>query len=191
MRRRLSIVVLAGALALAGCSTGSDAVDQNAGGTNAFVAGAGTVSEYAQADREAPPEVTGTLLDGAKFDLADHRGKVVVVNFWGSWCAPCRVEADDLQMVYDTTKASGVEFFGVNVRDSKDSAIAFERSFKVTYPSLFDPSSRIALKFRKTPPNGIPSTVILDRQGRVAAVFRKPLLVEELQPVVERIAAEK
>jgi thiol-disulfide isomerase/thioredoxin len=114
----------------------------------------------------------------------------VVFNFWGSWCAPCRAEADDLEAVYAATKASGVEFVGVNVKDSKDNAIAYERTFKVTYPSLFDQGMRVALKFRKTPPNAIPATVILDRQGRVAIVLREPLLREKLQPEVERIAAE-
>lgn len=175
---------------LAACSTGKDAVDQEAGGAQRFVSGDGRRSEYAPADRTAPPDVTGTLLDGGAFGLASYRGKVVVVNFWGSWCAPCRAEADDLESVYTATKASGVQFVGVNVRDSRDNAVAFERSFKVTYPSLFDPSMRVALKFRKTPPNGIPSTVVLDRKGRVAVVLRQPLISDELKPIVERIAAE-
>jgi thiol-disulfide isomerase/thioredoxin len=175
---------------LAGCSTGADAVDQGAGGRNRFVAGDGTRTEIPAGDRSGPPKVSGELLDGGTLDLASLRGKVVVVNFWGSWCAPCRAEADDLQAVYDATKDKGVEFVGVNVKDSKDNATAFERTFKVTYPSLFDPSMRVALKFRETPPNGVPATVVLDRQGRVAVVARTPMLQDALQPIVERIAAE-
>jgi len=191
--RALHVGVLGLILAavLAACSSGKDAVDPDAGGQQRFVAGSGTVSEFAPADRDAAPRVTGELLDGKKFDLADHRGKVVVFNFWGSWCAPCRAEADDLQAVATATKASGVEFVGVNVKDSRDNAVAFERTFKITYPSLFDQGMRVALKFRKTPPNAIPATVVVDREGRVAVVLRKPLLREDLQPVVERIAAEQ
>jgi thiol-disulfide isomerase/thioredoxin len=189
-RCSVAAVLLAGALALTGCTSGKDAVDQEAGGAQRFVAGDGRRSVFAPADREPAPRVKGELLDGTKFDLTTYRGKVVVFNFWGSWCAPCRAEADDLEAVYAATKASGVEFVGVNVKDSKDNAIAYERTFKVTYPSLFDQGMRVALKFRKTPPNAIPATVILDRQGRVAIVLREPLLREKLQPEVERIAAE-
>ena len=176
---------------LAGCSTGRDAVDPEAGGAQRFVAGSGTVSEYAASDRVAAPRISGTLVGGGRFDLGAQRGKVVVVNFWGSWCAPCRAEADELVAVQAATKASGVNFLGVNVKDSEDKARAFDRTFEVNYPSLFDPAGRIALRFRKTPPNAIPATVIIDRQGRVAAVFRKSLLRSELLPAVQRVAAEQ
>jgi len=187
---RAFIAVLA-VVVLSGCSTGKDAVNQDAGGQQRFVAGNGSLSEYAPGDRKAAPKLTGELLDGSDYDLAAHQGKVVVINFWGSWCAPCRAEADDLEAVYAATKASGVEFLGVNIKDSRDNATAYETTFKVSYPSLYDRSQRVALKFRDTPPNAIPATIVLDRQGRVAVVFRKPLLREDLKPVVERIAAEK
>ena len=62
-----------------------------------------------------------------------------MLNFWGSWCAPCRAEADDLEATYQATKASGVTFLGINVQDSRDKALAFEEG-RVTYPSLFDPA---------------------------------------------------
>jgi thiol-disulfide isomerase/thioredoxin len=186
-----AVVAAFAALALVGCTSGNDAVDQAAGSEQRFVSGNGTVAEYAPADRRAAPSLTGELLDGAKYDPSSFKGKVVVINFWGSWCAPCRAEADDLEAVYAATKASGVEFLGVNVRDSRDNAEAYERAYKVTYPSLYDRGQRVALKFRDTPPNAIPATIVLDRAGRVAVVFRKPLLREDLQPTVERIAAEK
>jgi len=178
-------------IALSACSSGDDAVDQAAGSEQRFVSGNGSIVEFPPADRRAAPKITGELLDGSAYDLADHKGKVVVVNFWGSWCAPCRAEADDLEAVYAATKASGVEFLGVNVKDSRDNAKAYEQAFKVTYPSLYDRSQRVALKFRDTPPNAIPATIVLDRQGRVAVVLRQPLLREDLQPFVTRVAAEK
>ncbi len=179
------------AVALAGCGTGDKAVDQAAGSEQRFVSGNGTMVEYAAADRKSAPRLTGELVDGSDYDPSANKGKVVVVNFWGSWCAPCRAEADDLEAVYAATKASGVEFLGVNVKDSRDNAKAYEQAFKVTYPSIYDRAQRVALKFRDTPPNAIPATIILDRQGRVAVVFRRPLLSKDLQPVVERVAAEK
>lgn len=166
-------------------------MDQASGSEQRFVSGSGTTVEYTAADRRAAPKLSGELLDGSDYDPAAHQGKVVVINFWGSWCAPCRAEADDLEAVYTATKSSGVEFLGVNVKDSRDNAKAYEQAFKVTYPSIYDRGQRVALKFRDTPPNAIPATIVLDRAGRVAVVFRKPLLREDLQPTVERLAAEK
>lgn len=114
---------------------------------------------------------------------------MVVVNFWGSWCPPCRAEADDLEATYQATKASGVKFLGINVQDNRDKALAFEEG-RVTYPSLFDPPSRLALAFDISPTT-IPATVVLDRDGRVAVVIRSAVTQERLQPIVARIAAEQ
>lgn len=176
--------------ALSSCATGTDAVDQAAGSSNRFVAGDGTVRTIAAAQRRPAPHVTGTLLDGRAFDLRDLRGNVVVINFWGSWCAPCRVEAPDLEAVYQQTARSGVRFVGVNVKDLRSSALAFERTFHVTFPSLYDRAGRVAQQFRDTPPNAIPATMVIDRRGRVAALFRKSLRSDELLPVVQHVAAE-
>ena len=189
MRKVLALLLLVAALA--GCGTGKDAVNQEAGGENRFVAGNGTRSDIPAGKRTDPPRVTGELLDGSPFDLASLRGKVVVVNFWGSWCAPCRAEAGGLEAVHAATADSGVAFVGVNVKDSRDNARAFERTFHVTYPSLFDPSMRVALQFPKTPPNGVPATVVLDRQGRVAVVARTSLVKDELREMVDHVLAEK
>jgi len=151
-------------------------------------AGATATVEYAPADRAAAPQVTGELLDGARYDLASARGTVVVVNFWGSWCPPCRAEIGDLEATYQATKVRGVTFLGVNIRDDRDKARAFQAG-RVTYPSLFDPSSRQALAF-DVPPNAIPATIVLDRAGRVAVVIREAVRQAELEPIVTRIAAE-
>lgn len=111
-----------------------------------------------------------------------------MLNFWGSWCAPCRAEADDLEATYQATKGSGVAFLGVNVQDNRDKAVAFEEG-RVTYPSLFDPASRLALAL-DIPPNTIPATVILDREGRIATVIRAAVTQDGLRPLVEKVAAE-
>src|SRR4051812_20998247 len=79
-------------------------------------------------DRQPVPPIQGTTVDGRPLKLADYKGKVIVVNFWASWCAPCRAEAPTLQKVYDETKASGVQFVGVDVKDARDNALAFSRT---------------------------------------------------------------
>ncbi|MEU4622376.1 TlpA disulfide reductase family protein [Actinoplanes sp. NPDC023801] len=147
------------------------------------------VVECAPEQRPLVSGVTGELLGGGTYDLGNDRGKVVVVNFWGSWCAPCRAEADDLEKTYQATKAKDVTFLGVNTRDERDPAKAFERSYQVTYDSLFDSEGRAGLKFDVTQ-NAIPSTLILDRQGRIAVGIRRATTIAELQPLVEKIAAE-
>ncbi|WBB56067.1 TlpA disulfide reductase family protein [Verrucosispora sp. WMMD573] len=149
---------------------------------------AGGIVECAPEQRSAAPKIAGELLAGGSYDVADQRGKVVVVNFWGSWCAPCRAEADDLENTYQATQDAGVTFLGINVQDSRDKAIAFEEG-RVSYPSIFDPGSRLALDM-DIPPNTIPATIVLDREGRIATVVRAAVRQEGLQPIVERIAAE-
>ncbi|MEU6072214.1 TlpA disulfide reductase family protein [Micromonospora sp. NPDC047074] len=169
------------AVALAGCSSRDR--EEDCGNRDGII-------ECAPDQRSAAPKLAGELLTGGSHDVASDRGQVVVVNFWGSWCAPCRAEADDLENTYQATKASGVTFLGINVQDERDKALAFEKSFGVTYPSLFDPPSRLALAL-DIAPNTVPATVVLDRDGRIAVVIRAAVKQEGLQPIVERIAAEQ
>jgi thiol-disulfide isomerase/thioredoxin len=120
--------------------------------------------------RPAGPRLTGELLDGSAFAPATLGGRVAVVNFWASWCAPCRDETADLEAVHLATRKRGVAFLGIDVRDDVDRATAFQRG-RMTYPSLYDPAGRVALRFERVPPSTIPATVLLDRRGRIAALF--------------------
>lgn len=182
MRRLLAVVLAATATAgvLAGCGGGENWA-KNCTTTNGVV-------ECDPANRHQVGDVTGELLDGGTYDVANDRGKVVVVNFWGSWCAPCRAEAADLESTYQATKSKNVTFLGINSRDDKDSAKAFEKG-RVTYPSIFDFEGEVALKFDVTQ-TSTPATLILDRQGRIAVALRRSTTTGELQPLVERVAAE-
>ncbi|WP_163568984.1 TlpA family protein disulfide reductase [Fodinicola feengrottensis] len=146
-RRTLFGLTLATTLLASGCAVGNDAVNQSAGGERGYVPTGTGKQQWAIGQRVAAPEITGTTLTGASFALSALRGKVVVINFWGQWCAPCRAESADLQQAYLATKAKGVEFVGVNIRDTQDRALAFERTNGITYPSLFDPEGRIGVKF--------------------------------------------
>ncbi|MBJ7350935.1 MAG: TlpA family protein disulfide reductase [Rhodococcus sp.] len=191
--RRFVLAVAAVAL-VAGCSTGTDAVAQ--GGTFQFVSPGGKTDIFYDppSERGALGELSGPdlMTEGKTTSLSDYDGDVVVLNVWGQWCGPCRGEADDLEKVYEATKASGVEFLGINVRDeSQTAAQDFVVSNNVTYSSIYDPPMRTLTALGGVPTSVIPTTVVLDRQHRVAAVFLRELLAEDLQPVVERIAAEE
>ncbi|NKZ02645.1 TlpA family protein disulfide reductase [Actinomadura latina] len=189
MRAAAAAVALCGLLA--GCAGTNAAGSGPDGGDNRFISGDGNVTHYAPAKRKSVQNVTGERLDGKAFALSELKGKVAVVNFWASWCAPCRGEAPSLEQVYTENKAKGVEFVGVNFKDSKANAQAFERKFKVTYPSLFDADGQVTLAFREVPPSAIPSTLVLDRQGRVAARIIGATTYSKLNPLVAEIVQEK
>jgi len=146
------------------------------------------VIECPAGSRAQAPTLAGELLDGTRYDLGVDRGQVVVINFWGSWCPPCRAEAADLEATYQATRDRGVRFLGINVKDERDKARAFEEG-RVSYPSLFDPASRLALDFDISP-NTIPATLVLDRAGGIAVVIRQAVRQDGLQPIIERLAAE-
>ncbi len=181
-------------VALAGCSTGNDAVAQ--GGTFEFVAPGGKTDIFYDPpeSRGRPGPLSGPdLMDPAKtISLDDFAGKVVVINVWGQWCGPCRTEITQLQKVYDATRDKGVAFLGIDVRDNnREAATDFIVDRKITFPSIYDPPMRTMIAFGgRYPTTVIPSTVVLDREHRVAAVFLRELLAEDLQPVVERLASE-
>lgn len=183
------------AVLVSGCSTGDDAVAQ--GGTFEFVAPGGKTDIFYDppASRGAPGTVSGPdLLDPDKtLSLSDFPGKVVVINVWGQWCGPCRAEIGELQRVYEETKDLGVQFLGIDVRDNnREAAVDFVTDRNVTFPSIYDPSMRTMIAFGgKYPTTVIPSTLVLDRQHRVAAVFLRELLGTDLKPVVQRLASEK
>jgi len=186
MRRSL----LVGAVVLlAGCAANADAVDVSNGGEFRFVAGTPDGEVIDEGDRASAPAFSGELLDGSAFDSSSLLGDIVVINFWGSWCAPCRVETPEFQEVYDEVSDEGVSFLGINVKDDRQLAQAFFTDNGVTYESVFDPRGEVALAFREYPANAIPSTIILDREGRVAAVYVAAVARDELRRVLDTLLA--
>jgi peroxiredoxin len=190
--RRL-IPALLGAALLVGCSTGSGAVDVNNGGEFRFVAGTPSGEVIPVDKRGTAPEFSGTLLDtGDQFHSSKLTGQVVVLNFWGSWCAPCRVETPQFSEVWKDYTAAGVQFLGVDVKETdKQFARAFIDRFGIQFPSLYDPRGEVALAFRGYPANAIPSTIVLDQQGRVAAVYTGSVTTENLRTVIDRVLGEE
>ena len=172
-------------LALAGCSD-----DIGSSGDQGYVAGRGIITTLPAAEREKPGDVAGQTIDGKPLSLADYAGKVVVVNVWGSWCAPCRAEAPMLAKAARDLADRDVAFLGIDSRDpSQTAARAFVRRFEIPYPSIYDQQGRTLLAFRGTlTPNAIPSTVIIDRQGRVAASVLGEISRTTLYDLVEEVS---
>ncbi|SFQ65382.1 Thiol-disulfide isomerase or thioredoxin [Amycolatopsis arida] len=190
MRRALGLV-LAVLLAGTACTTGDDAVAT--GSSFEFVSPNGQSDIYYEgADRQPIPELAGPdLFDESKrISVADFAGKVVVINLWGQWCGPCRAEVPELQEVQDR-HGDDVQVLGIDVREpNRQLPQDFLRARGITYPSIYDESGRVLLPLSGYPRNIVPSTIVVDERQRVAAVFLRPLLAEDLDPLIERLKAE-
>lgn len=180
---------LAAALALAGCSGGAIGANTPQSSGQSFVSGSGT-SIYKPGSRPLAPDISGTTLSGAHLKLSGYRGSVVVLNFWGSWCAPCRAEAPGLAALATRLQSRGVRFLGIDMRDDPTSADAFMQTFGIHYPSLNDPGGEIALAFRgSVPPSAIPSTLVIDRTGRIAARVIGSSSYDSLRKIILQVLA--
>lgn len=189
--RRTTTALAAVLLASTGLSACSD--DVGSSGDAGFVSGKGVITRLAVDDRKEPGEVAGETLEGEPISLEDFEGKTVVVNVWGSWCAPCRAEAPELAAASEELADDDVEFLGINSRDlDRAAAQAFQRRFEVPYPSIYDQKGQTLLAFRGTlSPNAIPSTVVIDDQGRVAASVIGETTRSTLVGLVEDVQAEE
>jgi thiol-disulfide isomerase/thioredoxin len=192
-RRAALTTAGAAAAALLVSACGSGGVSGGSGDTK-FIMGKDGISTVEKGQRDAAPDLSGRTIDGEQLALSSFKGKVVVLNVWGSWCAPCRAEAPNFQKVSTDLKSKGVQFVGINVADPQvQSAVAFEKQFGVTYPSLYDPSSKLMLRFEKGTlnPQAIPSTLVLDREGKIAARSLAALSEEKLRSMIDPVLAEK
>ncbi len=178
-------------LALSGCVGDRAVASVQARTPQLKVVDPGPSGVFPIAERLPAPAISGTTLDGEPLDVADLRGKVVVVNFWASWCAPCRAEAPNLRAVAERRKAEGAEFVGVAIKDDRDAAQAFERRQGIPYPSLFDQAGVVLTRFRALAPQVPPTTLVLDRQGRVAARFIGGVTEVELDGPVQSVLRER
>jgi thiol-disulfide isomerase/thioredoxin len=174
---------------LAACSSG-EVDDQTGGNGQAFVEGDGTVTVISPADRVAAPDLSGTTLDGTSYSMAEHAGDVVVANVWASWCAPCRAEGPALAALAKELRKDNVSFVGINTRDQEAAARAFQDHFHLGYPSISDPDGALMLTFGTSAPRNIPSTVVIDRQGRIAVTVAGSITYSGLRDLVQQVAAE-
>ncbi|MEX0170469.1 TlpA family protein disulfide reductase [Streptomyces sp. LMG1-1-1.1] len=196
IRRTLVAVGMLSAAALTLSACGGDDNGKSGGGGNTnFVTNTGGISTVAKGERATTGELAGETLEGKQLDVADLKGKVVVLNVWGSWCGPCRAEAPHFAKVAKDFQGQGVEFVGLNTRDpNKQPALAFEEDYGVPYPSLYDPQGKLILfGFPKGTlnPQAIPSTVVLDKEGRIAARSLMALDEKKLRSMIEPLLKEK
>lgn len=179
--------VLAAALCLAAisaCAARTDTGTHVSGSPSALGVG---VTVYPVGQRPSIPDVSGTTLDGSSLALSSLRGHVVVVNVWASWCGPCRDESPLLGKVATATSSSGVRFVGIDEQDRADAASSFAASAGTTYPHVVDADGRILASLRLVPSSGIPSTLVLDRSGAVAARVIGPVDASTFQRLVVTI----
>ncbi|WP_336031515.1 TlpA family protein disulfide reductase [Geodermatophilus sp. FMUSA9-8] len=193
-RRSTSMLcAIAVALLLLGCSSGGERSGSGSTSDAATFDFAGNtpLGELVPVERrQTAPAFGGELLDGTAFESASLAGDITVLNFWGSWCAPCRVETPEFQSVHADVADLGVRFLGVDVKDQRQLAQAFVDANGVGYPSLFDPRGEVALAFRGFPANVVPSTILLDRAGRVAAVYVAVVPEADLRRALDQLLAE-
>jgi len=184
-------LVVVGVL-VAGCSGSAEAESAPGAGPDAgYVAGDGSIVIIPPDQRAEAPEVVGPTLDGGTFSLADHLGEVVVINVWASWCAPCRAEAPTLAALAEELESQGVTFVGLDTRDSDASARAFIDRFGIDYANLIDRDGQLQLLFSDTlPPQAIPSTLVIDRMGRVAGRVLGKASESALRGMIEPILDE-
>jgi len=185
----LAAAVLTGALLAVVLLAGWAGGGGNSGVTD--VGGSASAVVYQIGHRPLAPEFTGTTLTGSQLSFSAYRGQVVVLNFWGSWCVPCREEASTLSAVAARYRPSGVSFLGVDVRDTAASARAFARSFHITYPSVSDPGSAITLDFTAVVPiAGTPTTLVIDRTGHVAGAVFGTVTYPELTAILATVTGK-
>ena len=190
LRRRTVVTVTAAAVVLAG---GALAVNHftASSSTGGRIVNGGTV-EYAAGLQPLVPDFTATSLTGTPIKMTSYRGKILVLNFWWSLCAPCAAEAPTLEVAYQQYHPQGVDFLGDDVGDTVTSALAFDHSDGISYPSINDPSYAFAQQFSQAVPvSATPTTAVIDKTGHVVGMIIGTLSLGELTTLIHRAETAK
>lgn len=194
--RTMLVAALAGALALTGCSGDGDGLAQQweEASDKGFIEGDGSTLTIAPADRSDPVQFSGETQHGDTIGSDDTIGSVTVVNFWYAGCGPCRAEAPDLVEAYEEFSPQGVKFIGVNTRDQAAQATQFDEQFGIEYPSIMDTAGDRAAQRAfagQVPLNAVPTTLVLDTEGRVAhRVLGQLAAASQLKTLIKETLAE-
>jgi thiol-disulfide isomerase/thioredoxin len=188
VRRLLSIALAT--LILTGCAQDPLAEQFRSGDNKNYIAGDGTVTEFAVDQRPTFDDWEAATESGAFLSSEALEGFVVVMNWWYAACAPCRAEAPDMAALSEEFADQGVQFVGVNVRDTAETALAFDRNFGITYPSIMDAQSgAVSLAFSGVvSPQAVPTTLVIDREGRVSARILGRIDQSILRELIETVA---
>jgi thiol-disulfide isomerase/thioredoxin len=180
------------ALSLAGCTSDPLADQFRSGDSKNYIAGDGTVTEFAVDSRPEFLPFSGQTESGMELASRAFEGQVVVMNWWYSACAPCRAEAEDLQALSEEFADQGVQFVGVNVRDTAETALAFDRNFGITFPSIMDAQSgAVSLAFQGVvSPQAVPTTIVIDKQGKVASRILGRIDASILRTLIKTVVNE-
>ena len=189
----LAAVTLVLTLGLTGCAANDQLAQQfRSGDSKNYIAGDGTVTEFALKNRPAGGDWVGKTESGELLTNRDLLGHVTVLNFWYAGCAPCRAEAKDLVALEKQFADKGVQFVGVNVRDTAETALAFDRNFGVNYPSVIDlETGAVVLAYTGVvTPQAVPTTLVLDAKGKVTARILGRIEVGTLKALIETAVGE-
>lgn len=176
-------VLLAGALAVTLLTSGK-------GNASSGTTVSDGVVEYQAGHQPLAPDVTGTSLTGSTIKLSSYRGKIVVLNFWGSWCSPCRGEGPTLAALDKQYQSKGVAFLGDDVGDTPANALAFTRSVHITYPSIDDNGYLVVADFSQAgvPVSDTPTTVVIDKTGHVVGMILGAALYSQVTTLIKDAA---
>ncbi|BDQ00868.1 TlpA disulfide reductase family protein [Aquiluna sp. KACHI24] len=195
--RRIAITLVVMLIAsfvitLAGCTQDPLAQQYREGSSKNYIAGDGTVTEFAKSERPAFEAWSGETESGLFLKSESLLGSVVVMNWWYAACAPCRAEAPDLAALSREFEDQGVQFVGVNVRDSAETALAFDRRFGITFPSVLDAQSgEVSLAFTGVvSPQAVPTTLVIDKEGKVASRILGRIDASILRTLIESVVSE-
>jgi thiol-disulfide isomerase/thioredoxin len=187
-RRRTALTVMAAVFVLVGAALAASHF--TAGGSTTGRVVDGSTVEYTAGHRPLVPDITGVSLTGTAIKMSSYRGKVLVLNFWGSWCGPCRAEAPTLEVAYQQYHAQGVDFLGDDVGDTPTNALSFTHSERISYPSINDPGYSVVQQFSQAAPVSYPpTTAVIDKTGHVVGMVLGPVSISELTPLLHQAAS--
>jgi thiol-disulfide isomerase/thioredoxin len=158
-------------------------------GNSSSAAGDGNMVAYPAGQRPAAPDFTATSLTGAPITFASYKGKIVVVNVWGSWCAPCRGEGQTLKYLDEEYGPRGIAFLGDDIQDTPANALPFLHSEDITYPSVNDANGAVEQRLAiAVPINGTPTTLVIDKTGHIAGMIDGPVTYPDLTTLLQDAA---
>jgi thiol-disulfide isomerase/thioredoxin len=172
VRKLIVALAIAGfVLATSGCANDSLAEQFRSGDNKNYIAGDGTVTEFAPGSRPKAASWSGITESGESISSDQLEGVITVMNFWYAGCAPCRIEMPELIELQDEFLSDGVQFIGVNVRDSAETSLAFARKINMNFPSVMDAKTgSVVLGFTGVvTPQAVPTTLVIDSEGNVSA----------------------